>query len=83
MKKILIEVYLPAAGKTYQIWVSAEAYVYQVTELLLELFQKMRMDAFLPNQNSVLCDRMSGEILPPGQMMVEAGVRNASRLMLI
>lgn len=83
MKKVLIEVYLPAVGKTYQLWVPLQATVYQVTEQLIEVFQRMKVDAFLPNEDTMLCDRMGGEILNAEQMLVEAGVGNGSRLMLI
>ena len=38
MDKILTEVYLPASGKTYEIFLSEDMYVYEAVKLLTDIF---------------------------------------------
>ena len=83
MKKYLVDVYLPAIGQHYDAYLPAERRVHEVTQLLVEIAEKLSDGAFAGTADTMLLDAFSGEILRSGATIYEAGIRNASHLILI
>lgn len=83
MAKIVVQVYLPQIGKAYDVRIADDAFIYQITMQLSALFAKKRDIAFIPDQNTVLCEATTGKILDENLIVAEAAISNGSRLMLI
>lgn len=83
MTRILIDVYLPAAQKSYDILIPADMYLAQVTALVSEAISQLTESLYSADKASILCDRESGEILNINMTAWNLGLRNGSKLMLI
>lgn len=83
MDKILTEVYLPASGMTYEVFLSEDMYVYEAVKLLTDIFTEISGGFFCRSGNDVLCSREDGRIFDPGKKLSESGIRNHSKLMIM
>lgn len=83
MNKILIEVYLPAAEKNFDIWVPTHLMMYEVLKLVCKVATEMSDGLFAADQNTVICDHQDGSILNINLSVMELGLKNGSKLMLI
>lgn len=83
MHKIMVELYLPAAGKCYDIKIPAFCRIGELIPLLETGMAELEPGYFIPNGNSVLCERETGVILNLNLTVEETGILNGTRLMLI
>lgn len=83
MDKILTEVYLPASGMTYEIFLSEDMYVYEAVKLLTDIFTEISGGFFCGSGNDVLCSREDGRIYAPEKKLSESGICNRSKLMIM
>lgn len=83
MSKIVVKVYLPQIKKSYDVRISTDAFVSQITAQMTALFSKMWDVAFIPDENTTLCDAETGKILDGNLLIAETGIGNGSRLLLI
>lgn len=83
MKKLTLEVYLPAALRTFDVQVSAAAPLSQVVELTAKAMAELAEGLYIADPPPVICDRETGCILNINMTVWELGLRNGSRLMLI
>jgi hypothetical protein len=83
MKKLTLEIYLPAAQKAYDVQVPADARLSQVTSLAGKLLTELSAGLYTADGSAVLCDRETGDILNINMTVWELGLRNGSKLMLI
>ncbi|MBP0971553.1 MAG: hypothetical protein J5753_05880 [Oscillospiraceae bacterium] len=83
MNKIIVQVYLPVNGITYEIRLPDNMYVRDVTDVLSELFSEIAKGFYSSCENNVLCFREQGESLPQDRTLRELGICNRSRLMFI
>lgn len=80
--KILLEIYLPAAEKSFDVRIPRQLKVAQVTGMLVE-FLKRRDEEYIPTMESVLCDMESGRAFDSNAFIDTVGLHNGSRVMLI
>lgn len=83
MNKLTIEVYLPAALKSFDIKIPANMRLSQITPLVSEALSQMSGALYSADAAPLLCDLKSGEILNINMTAWNLGLRNGSRLMLI
>lgn len=83
MNKIIVQVYLPVNGMTYEIRVPDNMYVRDVTDVLSELFSEIAKGFYSSSTDNVLCFREQGESLPQDRTLRELGICNRSSLMFI
>lgn len=83
MTKVTLEVYLPAALRTFDVQVSIDARLSRVTELAAKALGDLSGGLYAADSGSVLCRRETGEILNVNMTVWELGIQNGSRLMLI
>jgi len=83
MKKLLIDIYLPAALKSYDIMVPSDMRLCQVSDLVAKALSQSSEYLYSPENVPVLCDRATGAILNINMTAWEAGLRNGTQLMLI
>lgn len=83
MSKILVEVYVPVIDQTFDVHIPVTCKVHEVETMLAGAFQDLSDGYFVPSPDTVLCDRLSGEELDINQSVLELGLQNGARLMLI
>ncbi len=83
MKKLTVEVYLPAVLKSFDVRIPADMRLSQITPLISEALAQMSGALYSADAASLLCDYKSGEILNINMTAWDLGLRNGSRLMLI
>lgn len=83
MNKLLVDIYLPAAQKSYDMLIPADMVLAQITKLVSSAVSQLSGSLYSADADSILCDRESGEILNINMTAWNLGLRNGSKLMLI
>ncbi len=83
MTKILVEVMLPAAEKQFDVYIPLESSIREIIRMLEAALTELSSGKFEAENNSILCDAATGEILHPDNMVWESKIKNGSRLILI
>ncbi|THF73922.1 methyltransferase [Cohnella fermenti] len=83
MDNILVEIYLPVAGRCFDVYIPLTSRLHEVEVLLAKAFMEVSGGYFVGSPDSVLCDRESGTVLDINKSALELGMCNGSRLMLI
>jgi hypothetical protein len=83
MKKYLVDVHLPAAGKHYDAYLPSGKSIGEATRLLINIAESLSGGNYKGTENSVLLNAIDGEPLMPDITVYDAGIRNSSKLILI
>jgi hypothetical protein len=83
MNKVLVEIFLPAAGKSFDVYLPLESQMSEVVMLVSTLLSDLSDGKYKANDNAVLCDAASGIIYNINMTIAELGITNGSKLMLI
>lgn len=83
MKKVTLEIYLPAAQRTFDVQVPANAQLFQILKLTSIELGRLSDGIFEADEACALCDRESGTMFNINMTVWELGLRNGSKLMLI
>ncbi len=83
MKKYLVDVFLPTLGQHYDAYLPANKTVYETIALLSQIAESLSEGSFKGSNNTMLLDADSGEPYLMTDTIYKAGIRGASRLILI
>ncbi len=83
MKKVLVELYVPITGTSYDVFIPNTSPMSQVTELLKKAAAELSGGLFVPTEESAVCYRENGSVLNVNMTVYELGIHNGSKLMLI
>ncbi|MFP7299905.1 methyltransferase [Neobacillus niacini] len=83
MHKILTEVYNPASNTTYDVFIPLKSPVYEVVYLLTHTISDLSQGQYKAAEQSVLCDRINGNIFDINRTIEELGLKNGFKLMLL
>lgn len=83
MKKYLVDVYLPTIGKHYCAYFPAGKKVGEATLLFIQIVESLTHGAYKGTDNSLLFNADDGEPIARNLTVYDAGIRNASMLILI
>ena len=83
MKKYLVDVYLPALGNHYDVYLPAGKRIDEAIELLGNIVESLSRGVFIKTEYSILLNAQNGEPLDSNQTVHDAGIRNSSNLLLI
>ena len=83
MDKILVEVYAPILGKSFDIFIPQESQMFEVLDLVKKAISDMSDGLFTANESTALCKRADGTILNINMSVYELGLHNGSKLILI
>lgn len=83
MKKILIEVYLPATGKYYNIRVPESMNCLIAAHLTAKALSDLSEGAYYPSRSSLFAWHGNGRILNTSHSLQQEHVENGSQLLLI
>ena len=83
MNKIIVQVYLPANGRTYDVRLPEDMYVRDAADVLGDIFSDTAKGFFCKGDVNILCFRDAGESLPQDKTLKELGICNRSQLMFV
>ncbi len=83
MDKLIVELYLPAALRGYDVRLPADIPLYESIPLIAQAASRLTAGLYTAGADAALLDRESGMILNIDMTPREAGLCNGSRLMLI
>ena len=83
METIVIEVYLPAAGRTFDVRVPRAMNSLLAAHLTADALASLSDGAYLSSRTSLFAWRESGKLLAMGHSLEQEHVRNGSRLLLV
>lgn len=83
MKKYLVSIYLPAAGKHLDVFLPAGKRIAEVIRLLVTVAESLTGGSYRGTANAMLLNAESGVPYPLTYTVEEAGIRNATALILI
>ena len=81
--KILVEIYLPPAGKCFDVFIPADSRMSDLVPLVSEALSELSEGRFRGGTDTVLCSRDTGMIYNMNLKITELQIENGSRLMLI
>jgi hypothetical protein len=83
MNKVLVEIFLPAANESFDVYIPVESKLSEVLQLVSSLLSDLSEGKYKATQDAVLCDAKTGMIFNINMAVSELGIQNGSRLMLI
>lgn len=83
MHKILVEVYNPASNNSFDVFIPLKSPVYEVVYLLANTISELSQGHYTATEQSILCDRKTGNLLDINKTIETLGLRNGSKLMLL
>jgi hypothetical protein len=82
MKKYLVDVHLPAAGKHYDAYLPSGKLIGEATQLLVSIAESLSSGDYKGSADSVLLNAISGEPYNRDLTVYDAGIRNSAKLIL-
>lgn len=83
MRKVLVEVFLPAAAREFDVYIPLESTIREITRMLAVALEELSTGQFEADGDIILCDADTEEILNPGNTAGELHIENGSRLILV
>jgi len=83
MNKVLVEIILPAADQSFDVYIPLDSRMSEVLVLVSSLLSDLTDGKYKATPNAVLCDAASGIIFNINMAIAELGIKNGSKLMLI
>ena len=83
MKKYLVDVYIPAIERHFDVYLPETKLVSEAAVLIAGLAESIAGEYYRKSPNPLLLDAKTGESLYPDFTVRNAGVQNASRLILL
>lgn len=81
--KVLVEILVPAAGRSFDVWIPLESRMGEVTQMVIQALSELTAGEYKASVDAVLCDVLSGNMYDVNTEIAELGIKNGSRLMLI
>lgn len=83
MNKVLVEIFLPAANQSFDVYIPLESRMSEVLVLVSSLLSDVSDGKYKATHDAVLCDAETGIIFNINMTVFELGIKNGSKLMLI
>lgn len=83
MNKVLVNIYFPAVCSSYDVYIPCESELSEISEMLRSICGELTDHMYLATENSVICDRVTGNVLDVNMTPDELCLVNGSKLMYI
>ncbi len=83
MDKILVEVFVPALERSFDMLFPVLSPMSEVLELVERAVTELADGRFIASEDTTLCYREEGSIVDINKSVCELGIHNGSQLMLI
>lgn len=83
MEKVLVEVFLPAANTSYDIYIPLVGRMNEIVMLVSTVLSELSAGKYKADSSAVLCDAATGAVFDINRTVEELGIKNGSKLILI
>jgi len=83
MKKYLVDVYLPASGKHYDVFLPTGKKIGEAMQLLVNIAESLSGGSYKGSVDSVMLNASNGLPFNMYDTVYDAGIRNSTKLILI
>ncbi len=83
MKKITVNVFVPASGNDYEMRIPRNIRAGKANEMILDYLNNKSDESFIPNSLSRLCSCKTGEPYDWNLYIDELGLENGERVLII
>jgi len=83
MKKYLVDVYVPAIGIHYDVYLPTRKQIGEATQLLIRMVESLSNGSYKGTANSILIKEHNGIPLNLNDTIHDAGIRNSTKLILV
>jgi hypothetical protein len=83
MNKFLVEVYVPAANKTFDVFIPLSIQIFEVVNLIAIQVEALSEGQFKRSINTILCYREDGRLLDINSLVSDSDIKNGTKLLLI
>ena len=83
MRKVLVEVFVPAIDARYDVFIPITSQIAEVLELLKKAVVDLSGGRFIATDETAVCYRENGAVINVNMTVYELGIHNGSKLMLI
>lgn len=83
MDKILVEISVPAIGKSFDVFIPQFSKMSEIVALVSKSLGDLSNGKYKPDSTAIICDAKSGKIYNINATVYELELKNGSKLMLI
>lgn len=83
MEKVLVEIFVPAAKRSFDVFVPPTSILSEVVSLVTRSVCELSEGKYNPDVTAILCDAQSGRIFNINLSLYELEIKTGSKLMLI
>ncbi len=83
MNKYLVDVYLPASGQHFDVFLPANKLIGEVISLLVDIVVPLSGNCFERTADTILINAVNGEVYNFNITVFDAGIRNSTKLILV
>ena len=81
--KLLVNVYIPAVSKQYDIWVPTSLRVRTVVSLIAQTIEELSNHLYVASGNENLCSVEKNILLRPNATLEKYGIKNGDHLVML
>ena len=83
MDKVLIDIFLPAINRSFEVYIPLDSKFYEITPLVSKMLSELSNGLFISGDDSILYERKTGNILNINMSARQLNIRNGDNLMLL
>ena len=82
MDKVLIDIFLPAINRSFEVYIPLDSKFYEITPLVSKMLSELSNGLFISG-DSILYERKTGNILNINMSARQLNIKNGDNLMLL
>ena len=83
MNRILVEIFVPIAGKSFETFLPLHLFGYETIQLIIKIAADLSGGLFVASEETALCRKEDGSILNLNQTVWKLELKNGDKLLLI
>lgn len=83
MDKVLVEIFVPAANQSFDVFIPQTSKMGEVVDLVSKSLSRLSNGKYKSDSNSILCEAESGNIFNINLSVYELEIKNGTKLILI
>lgn len=83
MDKVLIDIFLPAINRSFEVYIPLDSKFYEITPLVSKMLSELSNGLFISGDDSILYERKTGNILNINMSARHLNIKNGDNLMLL
>ena len=83
MDKVLIDIFLPAINRSFEVYIPLDSKFYEITPLVSKMLSELSNGLFISGDDSILYETKTGNILNINMSARQLNIKNGDNLMLL